>query len=194
MSVRSVTEDCRVGRPRPDSDLKHPTTKTTDRFRHRAITRIMDRELKNDFSWEATYNGQIFWIEDLYHNSLRNREQRLNYLLKISLRVFDKLIEKIERYNDYKNIPIRTDTSYPTPRRRQFMSLEQWASVHYLRNCEDPNKIANLPVPEKIKNNLVFDCKELLTLPQSLKPPSFIYHRNKTKWSYPELRSDVYYQ
>ena len=105
MSVRSVTEDCRVGRPRPDSDLKHPTTKTTDRFRHRAITRIMDRELKNDFSWEATYNGQIFWIEDLYHNSLRNHEQRLNYLLKISLRVFEKLVEKSKDTTTTKTFP-----------------------------------------------------------------------------------------
>ena len=96
---RSVLTDTRVGRPRSDSDLNHPVTKAADRFRHRVLARLIDRDLGDTFSWEATYDGQILWIEELYDAVKRRpHSPRLQELLYIALRVFRAFVDKLEFY------------------------------------------------------------------------------------------------
>ena len=175
---RSVLMDTRVGRPRPDSALSHPMTKNADRFRHRAIARLLDHRINDAFSWEETYDGQIFWIEDLYRSCRKRRKSaHLENLLYIAIRVFEFLIRKLEYISSYLASyhlsMLRTTTEKPQERQR--LSLAQWSRVHFLRNCEDSALIAKTPVPEKIKKFLLFDIKELMHLKNRLnRQPSII--------------------
>ena len=72
MAIRSVWVDTRVGNKRPDAEFWHPATRNADKFRHRAIARIWDNQNLKDFSIEESYNGQMFWIEDLYENLMKH--------------------------------------------------------------------------------------------------------------------------
>ena len=189
---RSVLTDTRVGRPRSDSDLNHPVTKAADRFRHRVLARLIDRDLGDTFSWEATYDGQILWIEEL-NDAVKRRPHspRLQELLYIALRVYRAFVDKLEFYPQKDRIePVCTA---PTDLGRRRMSLAGWARVHLLRECRDPTQIPQLPVPEKVKKFLMFDLKDCMFSPRQSKPAAFSHLRATLTTPYPELTRHAYY-
>ena len=162
--------DTRVGPEPPYADLRHPATRDIDRFRHLAIARLMDDRLRDDFGWETTYLGHLHYMESLPHDPhLRD--------LRTARRVMDGLIFKLELYQAHLlEGRIQAITSVPTmndgPPPHQPMSLAAWARLHFLKTCRDPNDINRTPVPNAVRDYLVFGTPQLLTLAKRDKPPA----------------------
>ena len=80
----------------PDAAFQHPVTVDTDCFRHRMLAQLMDGRLNDKFSWEATYDGELHWIEQLYAAYQKHPSSHLLRQLKIAIHALDHLIIKIE--------------------------------------------------------------------------------------------------
>ena len=159
------------GGPEPSTaDLRHPATRGIDRFRHVAIARLMDDRLRDDFGWENTYLGHLHFMEALPDDP-SSRE------LREARRVMDGLIFKLELYQAHLlEGRIQAITSVSTandgPPPHQPMSLAAWARLHFLRACRDPNCINCTPVPNVVRDYLVFGTHQLLTLAKRNQPPA----------------------
>ena len=167
--------DTRVGPEPSTADLRHPATRDIYRFRHVAIARLMDDRWRDDFGWENTYLGHLYFMEALPDDP-SSRE------LREARRVMDGLIFKLELCHAHLlEGRIQAITSVSTandgPPPHQPMSLAACARLHILRSCKDPNEINRTPVPSALKDYLVFGTPQLLTLTKRNKPPAtFILH------------------
>ena len=195
MMRRSCLTDCRVGRWVADEDLQHQVTKSADKFRHRTLARIYDDELKDKFSWEKTYNGQLYWIEQ-NHRAILNegRSAARVKMLTIACRAFNHLVDKMESRAPLDIMGVRSVTD---PSARSRMSLLEWAKVSLLRHCTEAPQVKKLPIPEKMKSFLLGRIKNrLCNLEMSDKPEAFYVFQRMyldRRQPYPALTLDVDY-
>ena len=195
MMKRSALTDCRVGSWVADKDLRHQVTKSADKFRHRTLARICDDEIRDAFSWEKTYNGQLYWIEQIHRAILnRGRSAKRVELLTIACRAFDRLVNMMESRAPLAMMAVRSVTN---PSTRSHMSLLEWAKVSILRQCTEAPQVKELPIPDKMKTFLLGRNKSrLYNLEMSDKPPAFYVFQQMyldRRQPYPVLTLNVDY-
>ena len=195
MMKRAALTDCRVGCWVADEDLQHQVTESADKFRHRTLARICDDQVRDAFSWEKTYNGQLYWIEQIHRAIMANgRSARRVELLTIACRTFDHLVYMLESRAPLSMMEVRSATD-PTSRSR--MRLLDWAKISILRHCAEASQVKEMPIPNKMKTSLLGrDKHRLYNLKMSDKPPAFYVFQQMyldRRQPYPVLTLNVDY-